>query len=230
MVLRDFLQEIGNNDIVGLAETHIHPKTLDYLATPGFTRINYKIGEPHSKGRCGTFGGGGGGGGGIAIFCKKNISDFFLPIENDNKDVIWVKIKNELLGVERDIYLATIYISPVGKKEDIAKTFKKLTEQIEFFQAKVNVILQGDLNARTKNKDEMIFMDKHDQESEQGNFEATHRNSVDTSKTDIRGEELLELCKALNFMILNGRKNGDPFLSMERESCSRLRYLISGII
>ena len=54
-------------------------------------------------------------------------------------------------------------------------------------------------------------MDKHDQESEQGNFEATDRNSVDTSKTDIRGEELLELWKALNFMILNGRKNGDPF-------------------
>ena len=49
-------------------------------------------------------------------------------------------------------------------------------------------------------------MVKHDQESGQGNFEATHRNSVDTSKTDIRGEELLELCEALN-----GRKNGDPF-------------------
>ena len=32
LVLRDFLQEIGNNDIVGLAETHIHPKTLDDLA------------------------------------------------------------------------------------------------------------------------------------------------------------------------------------------------------
>ena len=90
LVLRDFLQEIGNNDIVGLAETHIHPKTLDDLAIPGFTRIDFKIREPHSKGRCGS--------GGIAIFCKNNISDFFLPIENDNKDVIWVKIKKELLG------------------------------------------------------------------------------------------------------------------------------------
>ena len=97
------------------------------------------------------------------------------------------RLRRGFWGVERDIYLATIYISPLGKKEDIAKTFEKLTEQIEFFQAKGNVILQGDLNARTKNKDETIFMDKHDQESEQGNFEATHGNSVETSKTDIRG-------------------------------------------
>ena len=35
LVLRDFLQEIGNNDIVSLAETHIQPKTLDYQVLLG---------------------------------------------------------------------------------------------------------------------------------------------------------------------------------------------------
>ena len=84
-----------------------------------------------------------------------------------------LRLRMSFWGVERDIYLATIYISPVGKKEDIAKTFEKLTEQMEFSQAKGNAILQGNLNARTKNKDEILFMDKRDQESEQGNFEAT---------------------------------------------------------
>ena len=203
LVNRDFIDEIKGCDIVGLVETHVHSKTLDQLAIPGFKRIDYKIREPHSKGRCGS--------GGIALFCKNHITTFLTPIQNANEDVIWTKIKKELLGEERDIYLATIYISPTGNKDHIVSQFGNLRQEIEHFQRKGKVILQGDLNARTSNQDEIIVADKFDQESEQNNFTAPHRNSEDILKTDLRGEELLELCKGLNIIILNGRKIGDPF-------------------
>ena len=220
---RDFLETIEECDVIGLAETHIHSRILDNLAIPGFSRIDYKIREPHSKGKCGS--------GGIALFSKEHISEFLAPIQNDNKDVIWVKIKKELLGEERDIYLATIYISPNGNKENIVNVFEKLRGEIEVFRSKGNIILQGDLNARTNNKDEIIIADKHDQEIEE-NFTAPRRNSEDTTKTDIRGEELLNICKALNLIIINGRKTGDPFgkiTSYQWNGKSVVDYVISSL-
>ena len=119
-VSRDFLKVIDGCDVIGLAETHIHFQILDDLVIPGFIRIHYKNRKPRSNGKCGS--------GGIALFSKENISKFLVPIQNDNEDVIWVKIKRELLGEEKDIYLGTTYISPTGNKETIAKNFEKIRE------------------------------------------------------------------------------------------------------
>ena len=95
LISQDFLEAIAECDVIGLAETHIHSRILDELAIPGFSRIDYKIREPHSKGKCGS--------GGIALFSKEHLSTFLAPIQNDNKDVIWVKINKELLG-EKGIF------------------------------------------------------------------------------------------------------------------------------
>ena len=50
LIHKDFIQKVGNRDIIGLAETHIHNLTLEYLSIPGFTRIHYSIREANSKG------------------------------------------------------------------------------------------------------------------------------------------------------------------------------------
>ena len=87
-----------------------------------------------------------------------------------------------------------------------------LSNEILQFQDKGKVIIQGDLNAHTGNKEDIIQPNKFHQNNEiDDNFELSHRNSEDTSQTNIRGEELLELCKAHNLVILNGRKMGDPW-------------------
>ena len=53
---------------------------------------------------------------------------------------------------------------------------------------------------------------KFEQESEKGEYlELPPRNSEDKGHIDIRGEELFELCRSLNLLILNGRKTGDPW-------------------
>ena len=85
-------------------------------------------------------------------------------------------------------------------------------DEIALFQRKGKVIIQGDFNARTGRKEDIIQPDRFDQDIELGNCSLTsHRNSEDISTTDIRGEELLELCKAHNMIIMNGRKTGDPW-------------------
>ena len=53
---------------------------------------------------------------------------------------------------------------------------------------------------------------KYDQDVEiNENFELPSIYSEHTSSTNIRGEELLELCKTHNLVILNGRKTEDPW-------------------
>ena len=91
------------------------------------------------------------------------------------------------------------------------KSLRKWAKKLDFFnKRKGTIILQGDFNAHNKNKDDIITPDKFDQEVELGNRTAPHRNSEDSSKMD-RREKLLDLCKALNMIITNGRKTGHPF-------------------
>ena len=121
-----------------------------------------------------------------------------------------MKIGKELCGV--DVYLGTVYYSLAGKKESISNKFQTLSDEILFFQRKGRVILQGDFNAHTGTKEDTISADKFDQDAElRENFTLPSRNSEDNSPTNIRGEEMLELCKYHNLIILNGRKTGDPW-------------------
>ena len=68
-------------------------------------------------------------------------------------------------------------------------------------------------NAHTRNKTDIIERDKFDQflEFEYNYSPPATRNSDDRTKTNLRGEELLELCKSHNLTFLSGRKTGNPF-------------------
>ena len=49
-------------------------------------------------------------GGDVALFRKEYISNYDMPMKEDNEDAIWVKSKKYLIGGDRDIYLGTIYV------------------------------------------------------------------------------------------------------------------------
>ena len=125
-----------------------------------------------------------------------------------------MKIDKSLCG--RDIFLGTLYFSPTGTKDHISKQFSDLASDIAKFQQKGEVIIQGDLNARTGRENDFVNLHNieshkdYDEEEEPG---IRQRNSEDTV-INKRGEELVELCKSLNMVILNGRKVGDPWGKM----------------
>ena len=126
-------------------------------------------------------------------------------------DVIWIKISKGLYGGNEDTYLATCYFPPNGNKETNVKKFEKLATEISQFQKKGNVILQGDFNARTNKREDTIMPDRHDEQMGIYFTPLPSRNSEDRGEINVRGEELLSLCKSLNMTILNGRKTGDIF-------------------
>ena len=80
------------------------------------------------------------------------------------------------------------------------------------FKKKGEVIVQGDFNARTNVINDTIVRDKFDSIFMGNEYDdVPNRNSEDKVPADHRGKELLELCKSLQLVILNGRKIGDLF-------------------
>ena len=80
------------------------------------------------------------------------------------------------------------------------------------FQKKGEVIVQGDFNARTNVINDTIVRDKFDTIFMGNDYgDVPNRNSEDKVQADHRGKELLELCKSLQLVVLNGRKIGDLF-------------------
>ena len=76
---------------------------------------------------------------------------------------------------------------------------------------KGKIIIQGDLNAHTNTGSDTIRPDKFDNIPIPNLGNIPERNSEDKLPSDHRGKELLELCKASDLVILNGRKTGDIF-------------------
>ena len=124
-------------------------------------------------------------------------------------------------------------MNPHKSNGDDTKKFRVLQDEVMHFQKKGCVIITGDINARTGKSNDYIIPDKHNLLSEEGEDDDSllfpERNSED-QKLDNRGEELLEMCRSLGLVILNGRKPGDMFgkvTSIHSNGCSVVDYVVS---
>ena len=106
----DFLNEIKNDAIVSLVETHIHSEISDKLCIPGFKLITAKNRPINLKSHKGS--------GGIALFARNSFSHYVIPVKNENDDSVWIKIKKEETGEKEDIYIGTVYLSPYKSKDE----------------------------------------------------------------------------------------------------------------
>ena len=85
-------------------------------------------------------------------------------------------------------------------------------QEIRKFKEKGTVIVQGDFNAHTNNFLDYIENDKTDEEMGIENYDKPlSRNSEDIKPPNERGKHFLDLCKAYDMLIVNGRKTGDIF-------------------
>lgn len=202
----DFLSEIHNADVIGISETHLHTEVIDELNIPGFVPINFKNRPKNTKSNISS--------GGVAILVKEYLKTLIQPIYTENQDIVWIKLSKQCWNISNDIYLGTIYFSPLKGEISKCEKISTLTDEIISFNRKGgDIILQGDFNARTSNKGDCVKSDKFDPVDmvlETDQIHINPRNSKD-KKLDGRGRELLDLCKSLDLNILNGRKTGDIF-------------------
>ena len=218
----EFLDTISNNDIVGLAELH----TSNEVDIPGFKLIKQKFREKFHKGPKIS--------GGMAVFVKESLANYAETVTNDNEDSIWIKIKKNFNGEKEDIYIGTFYISPQHQRNKHKKDFFSIiNEEINIFQKKGNVFIQGDFNARTGSNEDFIRHDKFDSDFGIKNDDDTHARNSEDYNTNPRGRELLDVCKSNDFLIINGRKSGDIFgkyTSHQWNGSSVVDYGITSIV
>ena len=132
-------------------------------------------------------------------------------VKIDNEDAIWLQVKKELSGEKRDVYIGTCYLSPSKGDGESIREIAKLTENIKFLRSKGEIMMNGDLNAKTGNLDDTITPDKSDK-----GFGITvglppHKRNSQDNVVNACGSEMLDMCKSLDLNIVNGRKTGDLF-------------------
>ena len=132
----------------------------------------------------------------------------------------------------KDIYIGSVYISGENNTKSVSEKIRNLSEDIETIKDKNgDIIFQGDFNARTANTIDVVEYDKHDTLSDIDCiefFDIPPRCSEDKIQ-NTNGKELLDLCKAYNFCITNGRKTGDHvgnFTSFQPGGNSVIDYAI----
>ena len=151
---KEFLNVFKDKDFIGITETHMHAEVLDKMNIPGFHRFKPKFQLKNKKSNTAPKG--------IAVFVKHDIKDNFSLVEMNNDDAIWVKLLKEKSGESKDIFIGTCYLNPSNSRLTDQK-ISKLSEDIISLQKKGEVIIIGDLNARTSNLEDTITPDKSDE-------------------------------------------------------------------
>ena len=159
--------------------------------------------------------------GGIIIYIKDSIRKGVKLIRNNIDCLIWLKFDKTFFQIRNDLYLGMTYVAPENSpvhnfyETDI---FQTIQDDVTFFQDKGSVFLLGDLNCRTSIKSDFIENDRHIPSRDVNTEIDTplQRYSMDRG-TNRFGENLLELCKAVNMRIVNGRLHKDR--SIGRMTC-----------
>ena len=217
---QEFLGKLRNSDIVSLSELHTEKEDI-FL--PGYRLLKQKIRKKVHKGPK--------IGGGIAVFVREDFCDLIHVVPNTNENSIWIRIKK---GSEEggDVFIGSYYVSPETKKSK-HNLFDILNEEAKQFRDRGEVIIQGDFNARTGQREDFIRTDRFFENIFDGFPADTRvlppRNSED-GVSNARGEELLDFCKTNEFAIVNGRKVGDIFgrcTSHQYNGSSAIDYLLT---
>ena len=155
----DFLHEIKDSHVIGLAETHVHDGIMDDLIIPGYKLLSYKNGKKNLKSKTAP--------GGLAIFIKESFINKFTEVKTEDENTIWIKMKKELVGYEGDIFLGTSYLSPNWNNSKLKSSNPDKTETFfdncSSLDQRGKVLIQGDLNAHINTLSDMIISDEFDE-------------------------------------------------------------------
>ena len=221
---KEFIQKLGNSDNLTLTKLHTDRKDL---SIPGYTLKKVKLRPKTHKGSKIS--------GGIALFVNESLGDSVHVVPNTNENSIWVEIKNES-NKKESLFVGSFYVSPESMKIKV-NLFELLNEEIKKFQNKGSIILQGDFNAQVGKADDFItpdpfFNNMFDGCPTNSTQSIPPRNSEDT-KSNSRGDELLDFCKNNEFAIVNGRKVGDLFgkyTSHQYNGSSAVDFVLTPIV
>ena len=196
---KDFIKYFENIDIACLQETKGIIKMENFSA--------FNSNRPGSRS------------GGVAILVNNRIKKGITPVKiKDTKDIIAVKLSKSYFKLETDVFLVSLYISPALSRYSTThpdysdKIFEYLETTISNLSQKGEVVICGDVNARTGQLHDYVIGStvSSDPYSNIGysNDDAEPRNNLDC-KTNSYCHKFLDVLINNQLRILNGRTLGD---------------------
>ena len=205
----DFINNLVCHDIIVLSETFLDNDDIPPL--PGYIFYSVYRKKNHKKAKHPY--------GGVIVFIKKNIQKYVTKVAVTKEHFIWIKISKCLTRFDKDLYCCCCYIPPEGsivyKNNNNENFFPHLNSEILKYGRIGHILLTGDFNSRTSERNDVITSTNPSELS-------TMVNEIDTKpNTDIPcrsnkdktvnkwGRDLLEICLSHELIILNGRTVGD---------------------
>ena len=211
----DFVNKLNLYDIIVLSETWSNKHSQ--LKLDG-----YEIVPKHRKRRKGARR----DSGGIICYFRKEIWGGITCLPWNFEDGLLFKLDKQFFGLLENIFLICPYMRPSSSSRNILITeidiFESISDKLSQLCNKGDIILIGDMNARTGN---LIDIEPY-------NDDEINENSIDIEIGNITsndldqngmlplrcsedkgynayGKRLIELCKMSNMVILNGRTGSD---------------------
>ena len=160
--------------------------------------------------------------GGNLVLYKKEMHDHIKVTNDKDENILSVKLSKEYAGLNRDLILGTVYLSPkdssINKKESATETLDVLYQQIAEFEEGASIIMGGDFNARIGNASGRVTEDVDQPDEWEGNFDYDDGKEKDINerervsedkKTNAQGYDFIDFCTSTDLCILNGRTIGD---------------------
>ena len=156
--------------------------------------------------------------GGLIVYIREVLfKKGFVQRIKSSKNSIWLKLSKHAFNFDFDIFLCLLYIPPRVKSvcPENDEIFENLKTCIQDYSIKGELILMGDLNARTGSLNDFVELDelsRPDHDLLPSNYLEyiilPSRHNVDQIVND-QGKYLLDTCIESKLRILNGRIIGD---------------------
>ena len=197
-------------DFVALLQTWLKEKHCYDLSLKGYNlQCFYRTALSRKANR---------GSGGIAVYIKEHLVKGMEKVHNAQlntvEDRVWFRLHKYFFGLDKDLYLGVWYIPPLYscrhlQSEEMWAAFERETS---YFQINGDIVVMGDLNARTGEKPDWIEMDEMKGVPLPDVYvvddDIKPRVSMDKT-VNTCGERLIDICVATGLKIVNGRFGKD---------------------
>ena len=214
LLFPDFIEFINKYDIVCISETKLDDIDVINVKLDGYTFFaKNRISRRKS--------------GGVGIFVRTNLikKKLLSIIETDLHNMIIFKLHHDLCGL--DIIGCAIYVEPENSTYANPDIFDCIENTLSRFSDNHNFLLLGDFNARTATVNEFVNSDRYNFDVYDDEVKVAQR--IDNEdlllefgipksrysrdiKTNNYGHRLIDMCKNIGLVIVNGRSGKDALI------------------
>ena len=180
--------------------------------------------------------------GGLGVFIKHTVADGVTCVKNTEDILVWLKLERSFFSLATDLYVGNVYVVPETSVYLCHDVFNVLRDDISSFQNRADILVCGDYNARTNTLKDYIDEFHY---GNNGDLPVTshtdmrrstllmdmlengylNRCSKDKARANRHGNHLIEFCKALSLLIINGRLGGIKLLETSPAMIQRVAAL-----